>query len=181
MSVDSRCTMTSRLILICHASTDAVREATFPADEPLDDKGSTSAAALAGRLPKADQCWSSPELRTRQTAEALGLNANVQPVLRDCDYGRWTGSTFDERSRARAEARRRHGCAIRRRRPSRRRIDSLNCRSESLCGSPVSNPNTASRSSSRIQQLSARRSSARSRRCRDRSGVLTSRRCRSRA
>jgi broad specificity phosphatase PhoE len=87
--------MTARLILICHASTAAVREATFPADEPLDDKGRTGAAALVGRLPEADRRWLSPELRTRQTAEALGLNASVQPALRDCDYGRWTGSTFD--------------------------------------------------------------------------------------
>jgi broad specificity phosphatase PhoE len=87
--------MTARLILICHASTGAVRDAAFPADEPLDDKGATRAAALAGHLPKADRYWSSPELRTRQTAEALGLNASVQTALHDCDYGRWTGSAFD--------------------------------------------------------------------------------------
>ncbi len=65
--------MTARLILVCHASTGAVRAAAFPADEPLDDKGMARAAALAGRLPKADRFWSSPELRTRQTAEALRL------------------------------------------------------------------------------------------------------------
>ena len=87
--------MTARLILVCHASTGAVRAAAFPVDEPLDDKGMARAAALAGRLPKADRFWSSPELRTRQTAEALRLTANVQPALRDCDYGRWVGSTFD--------------------------------------------------------------------------------------
>ena len=95
MNVEAGARMTSRLILICHASTAAMRETTFPGDEPLDDKGSTNATALAGRLPKADQYWSSPELRTRQTAEAFGLNATVQPALRDCDYGRWTGSAFD--------------------------------------------------------------------------------------
>jgi broad specificity phosphatase PhoE len=38
----------------------------------------------------------SPELRTRQTAEALGLNASVQPMLRECDYGRWAGRAFGE-------------------------------------------------------------------------------------
>jgi broad specificity phosphatase PhoE len=52
------------------------------------------AATLVSRLPRADWHWSSPELRARQTAEALALNATVQPMLRDCDYGRWTGSTF---------------------------------------------------------------------------------------
>ena len=47
--------MTARLILICHGSTGAVRDAAFPADEPLDDKGAARVAALAGHLPKADQ------------------------------------------------------------------------------------------------------------------------------
>jgi broad specificity phosphatase PhoE len=88
--------MTARLILICHASTDAVRKSAFPADEPLDDIGRKDAAALAGRLPNADQCWSSPELRARQTAEALKLSADPQPLLRDCDYGDWSGRAFAE-------------------------------------------------------------------------------------
>jgi broad specificity phosphatase PhoE len=95
--------MTARLILICHASTDAVRKSSFPADESLDDIGRTDAAALAGRLPHADLYWTSPELRTRQTAEALRLNATVQPLLRDCDYGAWTGCTFDEIHKQRPE------------------------------------------------------------------------------
>jgi broad specificity phosphatase PhoE len=88
--------MTARLILICHASTDAVRRSAFPADEPLDDIGRTGAAVLAGHLPNADRCWTSPESRTRQTAEALRVNANVQPLLRDCDYGHWRGRIFDD-------------------------------------------------------------------------------------
>ena len=88
--------MTAWLILISHGSTDAVRSASFPADEPLDEPGATRAAALAGTLPKAGRCWTSPELRTRQTAQVLGLNANVEPALRDCNYGRWAGCRFDE-------------------------------------------------------------------------------------
>jgi broad specificity phosphatase PhoE len=88
--------MTARLILICHASTDAVRKLAFPADEPLDKRGSTAAAALAGHLPDAEIYWTSPELRARQTAEALQLSASVQPLLRDCDYGHWSGRAFDD-------------------------------------------------------------------------------------
>ena len=88
--------MTAWLILISHGSTDAVRSASFPTDEPLDEPGAVRAAALAGTLPKADRCWTSPELRTRQTAQALRLNANVEPALRDCNYGRWAGCRFDE-------------------------------------------------------------------------------------
>jgi len=88
--------MTARLILICHGSTDAVRRAAFPRDEPLDERGKSRAGELVGHLPSVDCCWASPELRTRQTAEALGLNARVQPILRECDYGRWAGRTFSE-------------------------------------------------------------------------------------
>ena len=62
--------MTARLLLVCHASTEATRTAAFPADEPLEDKGRMRAVALAGGLPRADRHWSSPELRTRQTAES---------------------------------------------------------------------------------------------------------------
>jgi broad specificity phosphatase PhoE len=88
--------MTARLILICHASTEAVRKAAFPVDEPLDPQGCARAAALAGHLPRVDRCWTSPELRARETARALQLNAEEQPLLRDCDYGSWRGLTFDE-------------------------------------------------------------------------------------
>jgi broad specificity phosphatase PhoE len=88
--------MTAWLIFISHGSTEALRSARFPADEPLDERGAARAAALADALPKAGRCLASPELRTRQTAEALGLNADVEPALRDCNYGRWRGRTFDD-------------------------------------------------------------------------------------
>jgi broad specificity phosphatase PhoE len=114
--------MTARLTLICHGSTDAVRAAAFPRDEPLDHHGKTGAPELVGSLPSVDCCWTSPELRARQTAEALGLSADIQPMLRECDYGRWAGKKFREiaadepdaanslaaRSRSRAARRRVH-------------------------------------------------------------------------
>lgn len=86
--------MTARLILICHGSTEAVRRSAFPADEPLDDHAKADAAALAASVPRADCAWTSPELRARQTAEALCLDAAAVPALRDCDYGAWKGSGF---------------------------------------------------------------------------------------
>ncbi|MDE1974053.1 MAG: histidine phosphatase family protein [Hyphomicrobiales bacterium] len=88
--------MTARLILICHASTDAVRRPAFPADEALDDIGRRDAAAAAQSLSHADRNWVSPELRTRQTAQELGLDAAVQPSLCDCDYGAWRGRKLDD-------------------------------------------------------------------------------------
>jgi broad specificity phosphatase PhoE len=88
--------MAARLILICHASTDAVRRYAFPADEPLDALGRKSATELAAHMPRGARCWASPEQRARQTAEALKLDAAPLLALRDCDYGAWSGSTFDE-------------------------------------------------------------------------------------
>ncbi len=88
--------MTARLILVCHASTAAVRAPAFPADEPLDARGRERAVALAKVLPRVERCFSSPELRTMQTAEALGLNAVSLQVLRDCDYGAWRGRAYDD-------------------------------------------------------------------------------------
>jgi broad specificity phosphatase PhoE len=104
--------MTARLTLICHGSTDAVRAAAFPMDEPLDHYGETGATELAGRLPNVDFCWTSPELRTRQTAEALELNASVQPMLRECDYGRWAGRAFGEIVAHEPDAANFRGCTI---------------------------------------------------------------------
>lgn len=88
--------MTARLILICHASTAAVRSSSFPTDDPLDEDGKVDATALAGCLPNADRWLTSPELRTRQTAEALGLDAAVETMLRDCNYGSWSGRSFKD-------------------------------------------------------------------------------------
>jgi broad specificity phosphatase PhoE len=88
--------MSVRLTLICHASTSAVREAAFPADEPIDAKGLAKASALARELRRVDAAWTSPALRARQTAAALQLEATVDPALKDIDLGRWTGRSFAE-------------------------------------------------------------------------------------
>jgi broad specificity phosphatase PhoE len=86
--------MTVRLRLLCHAPTSATRNAAFPADEPLEDRVRQKLAALDHNLRHADRCIVSPSLRARQTAEALKLDATVEPLLRECDYARWTGRTL---------------------------------------------------------------------------------------
>jgi broad specificity phosphatase PhoE len=86
--------MTTRLTFVCHASTSALRAAVFPLDEPLDAAGKAKGAATVGTLPRADRAWTSPERRTTQTAEVLQVAAIVEPALRDCDYGRWSGLRF---------------------------------------------------------------------------------------
>jgi len=53
-------------------------------------------AALGWKAPRAQRVVSGPERRVQQTAEALGLTAEVAVELRDCDYGAWRGYTLSE-------------------------------------------------------------------------------------
>jgi len=39
---------------------------------------------------------SSPALRARQTATAAGLQAEVEPLIGECDFGSWAGRTLAE-------------------------------------------------------------------------------------
>jgi broad specificity phosphatase PhoE len=88
--------MAPRVTLICHATTRALRAVTFGGDDPIDDVGRATAERLAGTIRRMDQCWTSPALRARETAAALGLTATVDDRLRDCDFGRWTGLKFSQ-------------------------------------------------------------------------------------
>jgi broad specificity phosphatase PhoE len=83
-----------RLPLIAHAGTAAMREGRFPADEPLDAEGARRAAALAGTVRTGGAIWTSPAHCARQTALALGLDALVEPALRDVEVGRWAGRSL---------------------------------------------------------------------------------------
>jgi broad specificity phosphatase PhoE len=85
----------ARLTLICHGATASNRTATFPADEPLEDKAIGRTALLARQTAGAARIWISPAHRAVQTAAILDLAGEVTPALRDCDYGRWTGKTFE--------------------------------------------------------------------------------------
>jgi broad specificity phosphatase PhoE len=86
-------TVNTRLTWICHGATMASRKALFPLDEPLEAKAAEEAGRMAA-LPRADRIAASPALRARQTAEALHLEARIDPALRDCDHGRWTGRSI---------------------------------------------------------------------------------------
>lgn len=86
--------MTIRLSLICHAATPALRTATVPDDESVDESGLAAVTAMAAGWEGADRCWSAPERRARETAAALGLVAEIDERLRDCDYGQWRGMSL---------------------------------------------------------------------------------------
>jgi broad specificity phosphatase PhoE len=81
----------ARLQLLCSASTRSVRAAAFPSDEPLEPYGRRSLSLLSGHLPTSDGILRSPALCAAQTAEGLGLDALIEPSLRDCDFGHWAG------------------------------------------------------------------------------------------
>ncbi|WP_175886722.1 histidine phosphatase family protein [Burkholderia sp. BCC0044] len=94
-------TLPASLCLIAHASTRAMRTGTFPDDDPLDAPGLAEAAALRGR-------WTgvagalvlcSPACCARQTADALGLHAEIDDALRDIDYGHWRGKRLHDLAR----------------------------------------------------------------------------------
>jgi len=84
--------MTARLHLLCSAATASVSAVAFAAaDEPLDRRGRESLMGLSGRLPSCDMILRSPARSAAETAEGLAFDARIEPLLRDCDVGRWAG------------------------------------------------------------------------------------------
>lgn len=78
----------TRLTLVSHAMTTAMRAARLPLDEPIDDRAGAATGTTALR---ADLIRIGPERRTAQTAAVLGLPGTVDPALRDLDCGEWAG------------------------------------------------------------------------------------------
>jgi broad specificity phosphatase PhoE len=85
-----------RLLLVRHASTEAVRRVAFPRDESLDARGRAAAAELRAILGRVDEAWTSTAARARETAAAAGLAARPDAALDECDFGCWQGRTLAE-------------------------------------------------------------------------------------
>lgn len=60
-------------------------------DHPLDDVGQRQSAEIASVLKNVDRVISSPLIRAKQTAEALGLTVEVDPRFIELDYGDFDG------------------------------------------------------------------------------------------
>ena len=92
--------MTKRLILVRHAEVELRYAGRFvgSSDVPLSDLGLRQAAALARSLRKnrVDQLFASPLRRAVQTAEFLQQDIQIDPDLREIDFGRWEGRSFQE-------------------------------------------------------------------------------------
>ncbi|MET3595143.1 broad specificity phosphatase PhoE [Mesorhizobium shonense] len=88
--------MIVRLTMIASGATLAARKGRFPLDEPLEPQAIARAGATGQGLRRADRIWTSPALRARQTAEALGHQASIEPLLADQDFAHWAGKGFEE-------------------------------------------------------------------------------------
>ncbi|TPN75992.1 histidine phosphatase family protein [Mesorhizobium sp. CU2] len=87
--------MPIRLTMIASAATPGMRKGRFPKDEALEPQALERARALAASLRRADRVWVSSAHAARQTAEALGLQATVEPLLAEQDFARWAGKSFE--------------------------------------------------------------------------------------
>ncbi|HEY4318742.1 MAG TPA: histidine phosphatase family protein [Herbaspirillum sp.] len=96
----------TRLLLVSHAATAAMRSGQFPGDATRDavDLGraddSAAVAALRERLPRtgAISVRCAPAACARDTAAALDLAPllRIDAALADMDYGRWQGRRLDD-------------------------------------------------------------------------------------
>lgn len=87
--------MTTRLVLVCQASTEATRLVRFGADEPLDAAGVGAARAQAGTLGRVARVWCAPSQAARQTTALLGFSSfEAVRALRDLDVGGWRGRSL---------------------------------------------------------------------------------------
>jgi len=80
--------LTARLDLLVHGASSATRAARFPDDEALE---AAALEALSGRVRPYGRVLTAPARAARETAATLGLDADIETALRDCDYGRWRG------------------------------------------------------------------------------------------
>lgn len=90
----------ARVRLVTHAPTAATTEASFPAGEPLDERGRAWTRAAAGRLGRADHLRRAPDLACAETCDALGLRAEVDHDLASWDMGVWSGRSLADVSAA---------------------------------------------------------------------------------
>ena len=86
----------ARITFISHGATSALRRASFPLDEPVVAEELEKIAAIGWVVPRAQQVWCGPEQRTRQTAEALGLQADRAIEMGDINFGSWGGKEIEE-------------------------------------------------------------------------------------
>ncbi|MEV5510996.1 histidine phosphatase family protein [Streptomyces orinoci] len=96
--------MTSRVTFVSPAMSPSLRQARFYDGDSVDDAGAAQARSAAGSLPSPGLVVTSPSVRCRDTAVALGLDGVELPELSGLDVGRWRGRTLEEVAAAEPEA-----------------------------------------------------------------------------
>ncbi|MFF2513927.1 histidine phosphatase family protein [Streptomyces sp. NPDC058086] len=87
--------MSVRLTFMCATAGDTSRNAVF-GDGLLSERGLHEARVVGATLPPYSLAIRAPSNRCAQIADALGLNAALEPALRDFDYGTWRGRAVGE-------------------------------------------------------------------------------------
>jgi alpha-ribazole phosphatase len=87
----------TRLWLVRHAPVAGSRRRIHPPQALADLSDTRARDAIVARLP-AEAAWiASPAQRTRDTATALGCTGpQIEPLLREQDFGAWTGRDHAE-------------------------------------------------------------------------------------
>ncbi len=96
--------MARRLLLLRHGDIGDEYRGRYigSTDVPLSEAGRRQAEAIAQRIQAASpgRCLASPLRRCRETAKIVsgvtGLTFEIDPDLREIDFGAWEGMTFDE-------------------------------------------------------------------------------------
>jgi broad specificity phosphatase PhoE len=88
--------MKTELILLCHATTHAMKTGSFPSiGDAIDEPELPRLPGLASAF-RPDRVITSPAYAAIQTAQAFHIAANVDTSWRDLDYGRWQGRPIRE-------------------------------------------------------------------------------------
>ncbi|WP_369245015.1 histidine phosphatase family protein [Streptomyces sp. R41] len=80
---------------MCTPAGHTTRDAVF-GEGLLSEGGVREARAARATLPPYSLAVRAPSIRCAETAGALGLEATLEPALRDFDYGTWHGRTVGE-------------------------------------------------------------------------------------
>jgi len=99
--------MASKLLLLRHGETGEQYAGRYmgSTDVPLSEQGRRQVSTMKIILQdeKIDRCLCSPMLRCRDTARAVlepgGIDLEIDPDLREIDFGQWEGKGFDEIAR----------------------------------------------------------------------------------
>lgn len=99
--------MQTRVLMISHAATQAMRAGRFPADDALESRDVEAARAFGSQRMSGYaglRVVSSPARCARETAIAMGFEPQDEPALADLAYGRWQGRALKDVAAEDAEA-----------------------------------------------------------------------------